>query len=379
MNNCKKIIKNLVSSDIISKAKEFIDIQACLEKKNRQNIDIENKRTIKGFIKTNEIFLKKNFYYISQKYIIYLLISYYCNDYLNEFQKHLNNIVEGLIDKEEEDSEINKCIADCFASKLKKFGEKMKVNFGYEKYEKNKDNILEASLNDNFNNEKLSIEIENENNNSFEIYDEEEELVFDNKEENEKIISFYLSKLLKDNWKYLNKDLSFNLNNLMKQFKYKDTSDNYYTKNNYFINDIFNSLKNYEKYDLELFLNNNIQYFLQSIYDNFKRIKDKYELTNNKQNLIKKIFEKSGLDKIQFSKIEKEFEELGKDIKYKKIDYLTIIITGRTGVGKSALINALLKEYLAKEGMKDIVTTKPYKYENKKNKFLKLIDKGNRN
>ena len=33
MNNCKKIIKNLISSDIISKAKEFIDKQACLEKK----------------------------------------------------------------------------------------------------------------------------------------------------------------------------------------------------------------------------------------------------------------------------------------------------------------------------------------------------------
>ena len=65
---------------------------------------------------------------------------------------------------------------------------------------------------------------------------------------------------------------------------------------------------------------------------------------------------------------------MGKDILFKKIDYLTIIITGRTGVGKSALINALLKEYLAREDMKDIVTTKPCKYESKNVTFLKLID-----
>ena len=63
LNNCKQFTKNLISSNVVVNAKEFIDIQATLEKKNKENINIENKRTLKGFIKTNEIFLKKNFYY----------------------------------------------------------------------------------------------------------------------------------------------------------------------------------------------------------------------------------------------------------------------------------------------------------------------------
>ena len=71
LNNCKQYTINLISSEVVINAKDFIDVQASLEKHNKENINIENKRTLKGFIKTNEIFLKKNFYYISQKYIIY--------------------------------------------------------------------------------------------------------------------------------------------------------------------------------------------------------------------------------------------------------------------------------------------------------------------
>ena len=67
LDNCKQFTKNLISSNVVVNAKEFIDIQATLEKKNKENINIENKRTLKGFIKTNEIFLKKNFYYIFLK------------------------------------------------------------------------------------------------------------------------------------------------------------------------------------------------------------------------------------------------------------------------------------------------------------------------
>ena len=135
MNTCKNFAKSLISSDIISKEHDFIDRQAYLEKKNKENINIENKISIKGFIKSSEIYLKKNYYYISQKYIIYYLILYYCNDYFNEFQKQFNDIIDNLINSDE-DSDINKCIADCFGVKLKKFGEKMKFNFDIKKMNK---------------------------------------------------------------------------------------------------------------------------------------------------------------------------------------------------------------------------------------------------
>ena len=377
MKQCKSFTRNLIASDIISKAKDFIDKQACLEKINQENINIENKRTLKGFIKSNEIFLKKNYYYISQKYIIYNFIVYYCKDYFNEFQKQFNVIIENLINQEE-NSEINKFIADCFGSKLKKFGEKMKVNFGIEKYENNINKSFNASLdnNNNFKNERLIIEVENGSNNSFENNDEEEDLVVYNKEENEKIINKSLVNFfkLKNNWRYLNKELSLILLSFMTNFKYMDTKNNYFTRNNFFNNELINSLKDYEKNILEIYLNNNIQPFLVLIDENFKKITNKYDLINNKTSIIKKILENENLEKVQMFKIKTEFEGLEKDIKYKQMNYLTVIITGRTGVGKSALINALLKEHLAEEGMKDIVTTFPYKYGNQKVPFLKLID-----
>ena len=122
MDKCKAFTKNLISLDTISNAKEFIDKQAILEKKNKENINIEDKRSIKGFIKTNEIFLKKNFYYISQKFIIYNFILYYCNDYYNEFQNKFNDIIDILINQDE-NSNINLSISNCFGAKLKKFGE----------------------------------------------------------------------------------------------------------------------------------------------------------------------------------------------------------------------------------------------------------------
>ena len=377
MNNCKQFTKNLTSSYIISNANDFIDKQASLEKINKENINIENKRTIKGFKKTNEIFFKKNFYYISQKYIINNLILYYCKDYLNEFQKQFNDIIVNLINQNE-NSEINKYIAICFGAKLKKFGEKMNVNFETEKYEKYIGLLKEDSLNPYLKNEKLIIEIENEGDNSFDInYEEGEELDFDNIEEKIEVIVYdYLSKTFKfkNDWKYLKKESSQNLINFLINFKFIDTSNNYFKRNNFFNNALLNSLKGYEKNNLELYLNNNLKQFLYDIDNNIKNINNRYELINNNEKIIKEILTNEGIEKILLYKIKREFEGFEKDNQFKKIDYLTIIITGRTGVGKSSLINALLKENLAFENMKEIGTTKPTKYENKKVPFLKLID-----
>jgi hypothetical protein len=48
----------------------------------------------------------------------------------------------------------------------------------------------------------------------------------------------------------------------MTNFKYMDTKNNYFTRNNFFNNELINSLKDYEKNILEIYLNNNIQPFL---------------------------------------------------------------------------------------------------------------------
>jgi hypothetical protein len=71
------------------KSIKFIEKQVELEKSYNKNIIIENKRNLENFKSTSEVFLKRNFYYISQKFIIYNFILHYCGQYLDEFQKKI--------------------------------------------------------------------------------------------------------------------------------------------------------------------------------------------------------------------------------------------------------------------------------------------------
>ena len=375
MNNCKEFTKNLISEITIIKSKEFINQQVILEKINKENINIENKRDLKGFKKTNEIFLKQNFYYLSQKYIIYNFILYYCNDYFKEFQNNLNLIIEDLINSGE-NSDINKYIEDCFGAKLIKFGEKMKFNFNNINFVLNIDPKLNL-IDDKFIDTKLLIEDEN-NSFNLDLMEEESDHDIEEKEniedDGEKVIDLSNILNLKTDWRYLNNDLSITLNNFIQMIKYQDTPNNYFNKNNFFNNSLLNSLKKYEKNNLELYFNATIQQFLISLDKNFLNIREKYRNKIFIESRIKSIFQNEKLNEVLLIKINQEFEDLKKNKDFVKIDYFTAIITGRTGVGKSSLINALLKQNLAEEGMKDIVTTKPQKYENQIVQFLKLID-----
>ena len=89
---------------------------------------------------------------------------------------------------------------------------------------------------------------------------------------------------------------------------------------------------------------------------------------------IKNILGNENIDSIYSNKIENQLANLKENKDISKINYITIILTGKSGVGKSTLINALLKEYLAKEGMITITTKETNEYYNKKVQFLKLID-----
>ena len=61
-----------------------------------------------------------------------------------------------------------------------------------------------------------------------------------------------------------------------------------------------------------------------------------------------------------------------KNLKYLK--KITLIVGGKKGVGKSTLINCLLKEYLAKEGEYSVTTLNTDTYTSNKIPFLSLID-----
>ena len=64
------------------------------------NIQIKNKASLKEFMKFIDLFLKHNFYYISQKYVIYNILSF-CQNVNNydEFENKLNLLVEDLLKK----------------------------------------------------------------------------------------------------------------------------------------------------------------------------------------------------------------------------------------------------------------------------------------
>ena len=66
--------------------------------------------------------------------------------------------------------------------------------------------------------------------------------------------------------------------------------------------------------------------------------------------------------------------EIKGNLTFCKINYLTIIVIGRTGVGKSTLVNSAIKEEKAETGPGNIVTIKNELYSSDSIPFLRLID-----
>lgn len=76
-------------------------------------------------------------------------------------------------------------------------------------------------------------------------------------------------------------------------------------------------------------------------------------------------------------KINNEINEINNNENAFKINYLTIMVIGKSGVGKSALINSVLKLAKGKgaeEGVGDIVTQKIGEFTSSKIPYLRLID-----
>ena len=86
----KDVTKKKIKKIIEEKAKIFLNKQVQLEKDENENIKIKNKRRLDKFKKTTEIFLKYNFYYISQKYIILDMIGNYCLTFFKNFKNNID-------------------------------------------------------------------------------------------------------------------------------------------------------------------------------------------------------------------------------------------------------------------------------------------------
>ena len=163
---------------------------------------------------------------------------------------------------------------------------------------------------------------------------------------------------------YNTKDLEAMLNNALTKLKIqefnfigKDTTND----------DVFNSLIDKEREELLKFFNSNKSSFINSLSFNSK----------NNSSFIEQvsalIYTENAVD-VYSNKIKQEISKISKNKNEFEIKYLTIMLVGKSGQGKSTLINGILKEDVAEEGMGKFKTIKTESYQSKNMPIFRLID-----
>ena len=336
----KKDSKEKMLSIDEKKARDFICLQAETEKYN-DNMDIRHKRRLKGFIKTNRKYFKQNYYFICQKYIFNEIIKNFMIDYFIQIKNIIDEIIKDLLKNKDEkkNEEIQFHLEDCFLNKLKNFAEKVKINL---KIDRNM-TITTGETPGGF-------ELDNEIN---KIEPINGSYISSNNDEEESFI-------LKDEELKIKNDINKSLNEFFKKNTIQDTYFNQETQDDH----VFNLLKKYIKNDLINYI-----YSKKDFINNYNHKTMVYD-----KSPISKIIGSQQTLKIYKEKIKNESIIIRNNIDTFKIKYLSIIIIGRSGVGKSTLINCILKENLAKEGTGKIITIENSSYQNEKIPFLRLID-----
>ena len=362
VNNCiikyELVVNQIIKDNLNQKAQIFLDQQAAIEK-NKFNIRLENKRYLKGFEESIKSFIKRNFYFISQKIIISFIIKNFCYEYIMKYREKLDDLVKSYLEKENRDKEINDYLKDCFLSKLEKFSKKYKIDI----------KIIHPQLIDSFKEiqDTENFDKGNEDINSIKTFDD-----FEYGQENqinnvENKNGDHWLPFARDKFKYLNeKSLTLLKDFMENKMEYQDIYFKYDNSEK-----VFAALKIYEQNDLINFFNSQkntfIKYIINKTYNNNITIKNDFSFK-------KSISSSNQFKNVYINKINNEIEKINKEETICKIEYLSIIVIGPSGVGKSTLINGMLNEELAKTGTPGIVTKENKPYKSKNMPFLKLID-----
>ena len=120
-------------------------------------------------------------------------------------------------------------------------------------------------------------------------------------------------------------------------------------------------------------------YFFNSTKNDFiNKFNCKFNVNNipNCSPLVEDFIKNENAEAPFQSKIEQCIEKIKKDKHQYEIKYLTVMLVGKSGVGKSTLINSLLKleRNKAKTGTGNFQTTKFKAYQSKEVPFLRLVD-----
>ena len=137
--------------------------------------------------------------------------------------------------------------------------------------------------------------------------------------------------------------------------------------------DIFKSIREEIEKILIKDYNSKTNYFVNEI-NNYLNNKQNLNFVSN---LSERIINMEGGKELFNERIKNEIEIINNDKEKFKIKYLTIMVIGQTGTGKSTLINSLLQlegNNKAPTGMVNIVTTETRDYMNRKVPYLRLVD-----
>ena len=358
-------VTEIINKIIIEKAKIFIDKQANIEKETT-NMNLENKRCLKGFEKTNEVFFKRNFYYIAQKYIMSTIIKKVCGPYFTMYREQLDSIIDYLLIKDNDnnaDIDIKQYLEDCFLTKLKKFAKEYKIAIEFKPLKLK--NIF-GSVNMNLDNEEFSNG--NLTQKSIELVDNfnivekniNQPMIENHEEEN-----WHPFKQIK--FKYLDGDMQNSLKKFMeKNMIYQDSYLNLKNDND----EVYYSLKLEMRSDLIKFFESQKKNFIDKICKTYNSVNINIDKIYISSLTKSKMFQDIYMNKIR--SVKNSIMNIKKEVG--EIKHLSIIIGGRSGVGKSTLINKMLKINRAKTGVGKIQTKKVAEYTSPKINFLRLFD-----
>ena len=161
-------------------------------------------------------------------------------------------------------------------------------------------------------------------------------------------------------------------NKLIEHYNNAEILKNNDSKKNYVMDLTFDQIQKYEEEKLTAYFSNK--------KDRFREIINNYFLRTNAEipnNIINNLLEIEKAYDIYKEKIQNEIHNIYTDKKKFNIEYLTVMILGKSGVGKSTLINQFLKlkggnKAKTGDGKFQTILTKAYK--NKEMKFLRLVD-----
>ena len=169
-----------------------------------------------------------------------------------------------------------------------------------------------------------------------------------------------------DKLNIIKEELLISLEKYLQELEIQDTFFN--IKQDDEIDEAFSSLNNYMKNDLINFLNSKKDEFIKAIDKEYQNKKVFFE-----ENIIKNIIKKENISSIYNNQIENLINNL-KTKNIFSIDYITILVAGKVGVGKTTLISAMIEKDMSYYRL--FLDARPYRIYRGENDlaFLNMID-----